>query len=381
MKTLQAVRTDVPITIDGRLDEAAWAGAAVAEDFHQISPLEYTEPSQLSTFLVLYDSEALYIAGRMYDEPGGVTANVMRQGGDSWSDDQFYIVLDPFNDKRNGYKFQINPHAARYEGLFKGTAAQVNWEWNGIWQAEASQDDDGWIAEARIPFKTLSFNPQNDTWGINFSRQVARNDEVMGWVSRNQLQNPAISGELTGLVGLEQGMGLDVVPSIVVKEQRTYSPSTAESEIEPSLDVFYKITPALNASLTLNTDFSATEVDDRQVNLTRFGLFFPEQRAFFLQDADIFEFARLSQSDFRSPFSRPLVENGRPFFSRRWTDGGERAGRVHTRIHRHGRRSPVQPGQQSPGRGFPLSKHAVVRGRQYRSGALVSADGDRRVNR
>ena len=318
MKTLQAVRSDEPITIDGRLDEAAWADAAVVEDFHQINPVEYAEPSQRTTFLVLYESEALYIAGRMYDdEPGKVTANVMRQGGQSWSDDQFYIVLDPFNDKRSGYRFQLNPHGAREEGLYKGTADQVNWEWGGIWQAAATQDSEGWIAEARIPFKTLSFDPQNDTWGINFSRQVARNDETMGWVSRNRIQNPAISGELTGLVDLEQGMGLDVVPSIVVNEQRTYSPNTSGSEIEPSLDVFYKITPALNASLTLNTDFSATEVDDRQVNLTRFGLFFPERRDFFLQDADIFEFARLSQSDFRSPFSRPLVENGRPFFSRR----------------------------------------------------------------
>ena len=116
MKTLQAVRTDEPITIDGRLDEAAWADAAAVEDFHQISPLEYVEPSQHSIFYVLYDNEALYVAARMYDEPGGVTANVMRQGGDSWSDDQFYIVLDPFNDKRSGYKFQINPHARAMRG-------------------------------------------------------------------------------------------------------------------------------------------------------------------------------------------------------------------------------------------------------------------------
>jgi len=316
VQTLQAVRTEMPIAIDGLLDEAAWANAAVVDDVHQIIPVEYAEPSQRTRFFVLYDNEALYLAALMYDdEPDRITANVLRQGGDGWRDDQFNIFLDPFNDKRSGYRFQVNPHGVFDEGLFRGPT-QVQWEWDGIWQAAATQNSEGWVAETRIPFQTLSFNPDDDTWGINFNRTVARDNETMGWVSRNQIQNPAISGEISGLENLEQGMGLDVVPSITAKEQRAYSTGTSMSEVEPSLDVFYKITPALNASLTLNTDFSATEVDNRQVNLTRFGLFFPEQRDFFLQDADIFEFGRLGQREMGSPFSRPLAENARPFFSR-----------------------------------------------------------------
>lgn len=321
LKTLQAVRTDDPITLDGRLDEPAWATAAVAEDLHQMLPVEYSEPSQRTQFLVLYDDEALYVAARMYDdEPDLVTAKVLRQGGESWRDDQFDLFLHPFNDQRSGYVFQLNPLGVYDEGLFKGATREggVQWEWNGIWQPSASLNDEGWIAEVRIPFKTLSFDPEADTWGINFKRQIARNNEEIAWVSRNRSQGPSISGEITGLEGLDQGMGLDVVPAIVVNQQRTYSPSTEVSDVEPSLDVFYKLTPALNASLTVNTDFSATEVDDRQVNLTRFGLFFPEQRDFFLQDADIFEFGRLGQrGGFSSPFNRPLAENARPFFSRR----------------------------------------------------------------
>ena len=318
MKTLEAVRTNDTITIDGRLDEAAWANAAVVEDLHQILPIEYAEPSQQTRFLVLYDNEALYVAGEMYDtEPELITAKVLRQGGESWRDDQFDLYLDPFNDKRSGYRFQLNPHGVYDDGLFKGPT-QVQWEWDGIWQAAATQNGEGWIAETRIPFKTVSFNPESDTWGINFGRRLARENEEIGWVSRNRTQSPAISGELSGLSGLEQGLGLDVVPSIVANGQRTFSPATETSDIEPSLDVFYKITPALSASLTVNTDFSATEVDDRQVNLTRFGLFFPEQRDFFLQDADIFEFGRLGQREMGAPmFSPPLTENGRPFFSRR----------------------------------------------------------------
>ena len=317
-KTLQAVRTDQPIAIDGQLDEAAWSSAAAIEDIHQIIPVEYAEPTQQTRFLVLYDNEALYLAAKMDDDqPELMTAKVLRQGGNnSWLDDQFNIFLDPFNDKRNGYRFQVNPHGVRQEGLFQG-ANQVRWQWNGIWQAATSQDNEGWIAETRIPFKTISFNPGTDTWGLNLNRRVARNNEEMGWVSRNRTQSPAVSGELTGIVNLEQGMGLDIVPSITGSKLRRFSPRNDDSSTEPSLDVFYKITPSLNASLTLNTDFSATEVDDRQVNLTRFGLFFPEQRDFFLQDADIFEFGRIGQREMGSSFSRPLAENARPFFSRR----------------------------------------------------------------
>ena len=320
MKQLQAARTNAPITIDGRLDEAAWAGAATIEsaDIHQILPVEYSEPTQRTRFLVLYDDDALYLAADMKDDhPELMTAKVLRQGGNnSWLDDQFNIFLDPFNDKRSGYRFQVNPHGVREEGLFKG-ADQVQWQWNGIWQAGAQQGDDGWVAETRIPFKTISFNPETDTWGLNLNRRVARSNETMGWVSRNRTQSPAISGELTGMTDLRQGLGLDIVPSLTAAERRTFSPRSDVSDTEPSLDVFYKITPSLNSALTLNTDFSATEVDDRQVNLTRFGLFFPEQRDFFLQDADIYEFGRIGQRSMDSPFARPLEENALPFFSRR----------------------------------------------------------------
>ena len=320
VKRLAAVRTSEPITLDGRLDEPAWATAAVIEasDIHQILPVEYAAPGQVTRFLVLYDDDALYLAADMKDDhPELMTAKVLRQGGaNSWLDDQFNIFLDPFYDKRSGYRFQVNPHGVRQEGLFKG-ADQVQWQWNGIWQAAAEQHADGWVAETRIPFKTISFNPATDTWGLNLNRRVARTNETVGWVSRNRTQSPAISGELTGIMDIKQGLGLDVVPSLSAVSHRGFAPRTDTSDVEPSVDVFYKITPSLNAALTLNTDFSATEVDDRQVNLTRFGLFFPEHRDFFLQGADIFEFGRIGQRSMDSPFARPLEENGLPFFSRR----------------------------------------------------------------
>ena len=317
LKSVRAVRTDSPPSIDGRLNEPIWSGAAVVEDVHQIEPVEYASPSERTQFFLLYDNEALYVAAKMWDKkPELITAKVLRQGGQSWTDDQFQVILDPFNDKRSGYRFIVNPNGVRQEGLVINTS-QAEWNWEGIWQAAATQDEEGWVAEARIPFKTLSFDSESDTWGINFTRTIMRDNETIGWVSRNQDQNPAISGVLTGLKGLEQGLGLDVVPTLTVNGERTFAPHSSDSRAEPSLDIFYKITSELNAALTLNTDFSATEVDDRQVNLTRFSLFFPEKRNFFLQDTDIFEFGRLGLRGWGSRFSRPLSENGRPFFSRK----------------------------------------------------------------
>jgi hypothetical protein len=207
------------------------------------------------------------------------------------------------------------------EMVYYDTTGQ-DWNWNGIWQGAASQDGEGWTAEIAIPFKTLSFNPANDTWGINFSRDVSRNAEKMGWVSRNSSQDPSIAGEIAGFEGLRLGRGLDIVPSVALKAHKDFEAGVDGTDTEPSLDVYYKFTPSLNGALTFNTDFSATEVDDRQVELTRFSLFFPEKRTFFLRDSDMFRFARIDgQLGFgisnSSTLSRPDLENGRPYFSRR----------------------------------------------------------------
>jgi len=205
--------------------------------------------------------------------------------------------------------------------LFYDISGQ-DWDWNGIWQGAASVDDEGWTAEIAIPFKTVSFNPRNDTWGINFQRDLSRLSDSVGWVSRNSTLDPSISGEAIGFERLEVGRGLDIVPSIALKQKKTFDPSREESDTEPSLDVFYRFTPSLNGALTINTDFSATEVDDRQVELTRFSLFFPEKRTFFLRDSDLFRFARVGGRlgfglSGTSTLSQPDLENGRPYFSRR----------------------------------------------------------------
>jgi hypothetical protein len=313
-KTLNMVRLDTAPTIDGRLDEPVWSQAAIVEDFHQVQPNEFAEPTERTRVFVFYDDDAIYVGAELADsDPDNLTANILRQGQLIQDEDEFVVILDPFNDQRSGYRFETNPNGIRNDAIYEN-ATQTQWDWDGIWRAAASRTAEGWVAEMAIPFKTLSFDPANDTWGINFSRNVARSGERMGWVSRNRNQNASIAGRAVGMNGMQQGMGLDIVPSVTLRETKIYSPSSGESDFEPSLDLFYKITPALNASLTINTDFSAAEVDDRQVNLTRFGLFFPEKRDFFLKDADIFEFGRITSAD--GAFSAPTLENGRPFFSR-----------------------------------------------------------------
>ena len=319
LKSVRMVRTDTPPVIDGRLDDAVWARAAVVDDFHQSQPIEGAEPTERTEVYLLYDDDTLYIGGRFWDsEPERIAAGTLRHRslrlGD---DDRIAVVLSPFNDRRSGYKFETNANGVKHEAIYQNVSQNLP-VWDTIWDVASTTDADGWMTEIAIPLKSISFDPENDTWGVNFSRAVRRKGEEISWVSRNRSYNPSIVGLATGFAGLQQGLGLDVVPSIALNRRRVFDPSGDSSASRPSLDLFYKITPSLNGALTLNTDFSATEVDSRQVNLSRFNLFFPEQRAFFLQDTDIFEFGRIGGrgSDVNRSVSGPSRENGRPFFSR-----------------------------------------------------------------
>ena len=317
-KSVRMVRTAAPPAIDGVLDEAVWAGAALVDDLHQVTPIEYAEPYEKSEIYLLYDDDALYIGAYLYDtDPDQITARNLRQNESVGQDDRFYVTLDPFNDRRSGYFFGLNPNGVRADGLYQNVT-EFYGAWDSIFYAAAGRFEEGWIAEMAIPFKSLSFDPSTDTWGLNFSRGIVRKNENLAWVSRNRQYNPSVSGLAIGFEGLEQGVGLDVVPSVSATRTRVFATGASDSDLEPSLDLVYKITPQLNGSLTFNTDFSATEVDDRQVNLTRFGLFFPEKRDFFLREADIFEFGGLGASrQSQIPGLNPLRQNGRPFFSRR----------------------------------------------------------------
>ena len=296
--------TTHPPVIDGVLQPGEWDGATVISDMHQFLPIDHGEPSERSKFYLMYDADYLYIGARLWDDhPELINARQLIQGQGMPFDDAFEFILDPFNNQRSGYNFQINPNGIRRDGIYENTNS-LNRDWDGIWDAAARIDDKGWTAEVAIPFKTLNFDSKNPDWGFSIARTIARKKEELAWSSYNRALNPSTAGVLRGFNNIRQGMGLDVVPSISIGGNRDFIRSDTDRVFEPSLDVSYNITPSLTGVLTFNTDFSATEVDNRQVNLNRFALFFPEKRDFFLQDADIFTFGGLDQ-------------NGIPFFSRK----------------------------------------------------------------
>lgn len=318
LKSLRAVKVDSAPVMDGILNDPQWQEANKVTDFHQIRPGNGAEPSEPTELYVVYTEDALYVAARMYDkEPEQISAPTIRHGQGLPFDDRLVVILDPFNQGRAGYRFETNINGVRHDALYQSTTS-FRLDWNTIWETATSVDGNSWIAELEIPFKSLPFDPKTDTWGFNFGRGIRRKNEEMAWVSQNRTYNPSIMGEITGLEGMDQGLGLDIVPSVAAIRQRFFDPAKTDERLEPSLDAFYRLTPSLNAALTVNTDFSATEVDNRQVNLTRFNLFFPEKRDFFLNDSDLFQFGNISRlSAGNSASSGASRENARPYFSRK----------------------------------------------------------------
>src|SRR5690606_21555120 len=162
-KSVSMVRTAEPPVIDGVLDDEVWANAALIDDLHQVTPIEYAEPFERTEIYLLYDDDALYVGARLYDtDPELITANVMRQGGNITGDDTLFVTIDPFNTRRGGYFFGLNPHSVRFDGVYRNVSEFYS-DWDGIWQAQTGRFEGGWIAEYRLPFKALSFDPNSDT--------------------------------------------------------------------------------------------------------------------------------------------------------------------------------------------------------------------------
>ena len=341
-KSFRAVKVASAPVLDGKLDDEVWQQAERITDFHQSRPGDHAEPSEETELYVVYTEDALYVAARMYDSnPELISAPTIRHGQGLPFDDRLVIILDPFNQGRAGYRFETNLNGVRHDSLYE-TPTSFRLDWNTIWETATSIDGKSWVAEVEIPFKSLPFDPRLDTWGFNFGRGIRRRNEEMSWVSLDRTYNPTIMGEMSGLEGMNQGLGLDIVPSFIGLRQRSFSPSASDNSLQPSLDAFYRLTPSLNAALTVNTDFSAVEVDNRQVNLTRFNLFFPEKRDFFLNDSDLFQFGDISRmAAGNNATGGAGRENARPYFSRKLglaADGSpvdiEYGGRISGRVGR-----------------------------------------------
>jgi hypothetical protein len=305
------------IQIDGILNESAWQEAPSPITLTQVDPHPGDSPAEATKIWLAYTKDALYLAVRCEDhKPKQIVASEMRRDAFLTDNDNLEIVLDTFHDHRNAYYFATNASGAMVDGrITENQFASL--EWDGIWYARTHIDEAGWTAEFEIPFKTIGFDPNISTWGFNISRFLSRGRERSRWASPSpdvRLSQVVKAGHISGIENPSQGVGLDIKPYGIVGFDRDITrQDRLQADGDAGADIFYRITSNLVSSTTINTDFAETEVDTRQVNLTRFRLFYPEKRSFFLEDAGIFEFAK---ADGGGP-GMFMGADFLPFFSRR----------------------------------------------------------------
>jgi len=316
--SLAAGRLDGDIRIDGVLDETTWSNAPLLEGLTMIEPLEGGVPTARTEIRVLANATHLVFGIMAFDpEPEGIVSTSKARDPHLRNEDYIKLVLDPFLDGRSGYIFALNPGGARYDALVARRGEGEDSQWDAVWEARTARGDFGWSAEIRVPVQSLTFDGTIDRWGFNVERRIERLQEVSRWASPfrdAKIAQTIRAGFLTDLPEFDTGLGLTVRPAIVAggqkfREDGETRPGAWQGEYQPSLDIFQRLGPNITAMATVNTDFAETEVDTRRTNLTRFPLFFPEKRTFFLEGSDIF--------DFGIGMSTHHYSDIVPFFSRR----------------------------------------------------------------
>jgi hypothetical protein len=311
-KAITAVKVANPPVINGHMDEAVWQQAVIVNEFYQREPKEGAPVSERTEFFICYDSHNLYMGFKCWDDPEKITAKEMARDVSLGNDDRVQVILDTYLDHRNAYWFQIGPRGSIGDAIVSENGAILNKQWDGLWEGKARITDWGWEAEIAIPFKTLGFDKNSSQWGMKLIRNIVNKLETDYWPVANVNSakfQVSDSGILDGLEGITQGIGLDISPYLVTG-MNTKKGTDTDYKLTGGVDLFYQITPSLKSSLTVNTDFAETEVDDRQINLTRFNLLYPEKRDFFLDGANYFQFGLQSDD---SPVANRII----PFFSRR----------------------------------------------------------------
>jgi len=310
---IKATYTETPPVIDGSVSDDVWKKASLVNEFYQREPNPGLPVSEKTEFYFMYDHNNIYIGIRCFDNPDGITAKELARDVSLGEDDRIQVILDTYLDGRSGYWFQIGPRGSIGDALINENGKDFNKSWDGLWDGKAQITDAGWEGELIIPFKTLGFKKGNTTWGLKLLRYIKRKSETSYWpetsLNANKFQI-SDAGRITGLTDITQGIGLDIIPYLTSGFSKKADAST-KPVFNGGLDAFYHITPSLKAALTLNTDFAQTEVDEKQINLTRFNLFFPEKRDFFLDGANFFTFG--INGDSENPQSTQML----PFFSRK----------------------------------------------------------------
>ena len=323
---MAATRVERGPTVDGDLSDAAWAQSEVGTDFMQHEPLDGVPATEQTEVRVVFTDGTIYFGITAFDaNPEAIIAKEMERDSRIFQDDSIILLLDTFHDRRNAYAFETNLNGARTDTLVTDEGRDLNLEWDGIWSVASRKTAAGWTAEIAIPISTLRFDPAAPAWGFNVQRYIAHKREMTHWSGLPRevgvlgqvgsevqpVHRVSMAGELTGLTGLAQSAQLQIKPFAIgdVSEDPRLDLDPA-TDGDYGLDIKWGVTRSLALDLTYNTDFAEVEVDELQTNLTRFSLYFPEKRDFFLENAGIFDFGPPHRRFYEPPVLKA-------FFSRR----------------------------------------------------------------
>ena len=300
-------KTNEKIKIDGVLDEITWKNTAVADDFFMITPVDTGKATQFSEARMSFDEENLYISIIFFNTTtqGEYVVESLKRDFSFGKNDNFLVAIDPFNNQNTGFVFGLNSYGAQWDGtMFNGRNVDLNWD--AKWYSAVQFDEEKWVCEIAIPFKSIRYNEDISEWGINFSRLDLKASEKSSWAPVPR-QFPSVTLAYTGALVWEthppkQNSNISIIPYLS-NNLSSKNKATTNNDFKVGGDLKYRLTSALNLDVTVNPDFSQSEVDQQVTNLDRFELFFPERRQFFLENADL--------------FSNYGYSSIRPFFSRR----------------------------------------------------------------
>ncbi len=295
------------IILDGQLNESIWKNADVADNFSMILPQDDRKATQFSEVRMTYDDKNIYIAVIFFNNTikGDYVVESYKRDFSFGKNDNFLVAIDPFNNMTTGFAFGLNAYGAQWDGtMYDGRSVDLNWDTK--WYSEVTFDDEKWIAEIAIPFKSIRYKDNLTKWGISFSRLDLKASEKSGWTPVPR-QFPSIIMAYSGVLDWDapppdQGSNISLIPylsGVIDSPQKNFT----SNQFNPGADIKFNLTSSLNLDITINPDFSQAEVDQQVTNLDRFELFFPERRQFFLENADL--------------FGNFGYDNIRPFFSRR----------------------------------------------------------------
>ena len=323
---MAATRVDQSPNVDGDLSDRAWQASEVGTDFMQHEPLDGVPATEQTEVRVVFTDGTIYFGITAFDaNPDAIIAKEMERDSRIYQDDSILLLLDTFHDRRNAYAFETNLNGARTDTLVTDEGRDLNLEWDGIWSVASRKTAQGWTAEIAIPISTLRFDPAALAWGFNVQRYIAHKREMTHWSGLPRevgvlgqvgsevqpVHRVSMAGELTGLTGLSQSAQLQIKPYVIgdVSEDPRLDLDPA-TDGDYGLDLKWGVSRSLALDLTYNTDFAEVEVDELQTNLTRFSLYFPEKRDFFLENAGIFDFGPPHRRFWEPPVLKA-------FFSRR----------------------------------------------------------------